>query len=112
MTSPNNLQSLALNSSEKEHSRNITSNTDDDDDEMPAITHAIYIAELQQRYTDLEQRYAHLEQRYAAELQRYVDLQQQIIKQDRKYLTMLLIFLAALVVWVLNAKKYQKFRTF
>ncbi|KAF5875153.1 uncharacterized protein Bfra_003606 [Botrytis fragariae] len=53
MASPNNMQSIALNTSEKEHSRNSTSDTDDGD-EMPAITNAVYIAELKQRIVDLD----------------------------------------------------------
>ncbi|KAF7887537.1 hypothetical protein EAF00_009831 [Botryotinia globosa] len=95
MTSPNNMQSLALTNSEKEPSRNSTSNTDDADDEMPAITNAMYIAELKQRHAqqidDLDerndQRIIDLNQQHAQQIndlderndQRIIDLNQQNI---------------------------------
>ncbi|KAF7953025.1 hypothetical protein EAE96_006247 [Botrytis aclada] len=94
MASPNDIQSSALNNSKEEYSRSITSNTDDDD-EMPHITNAMYIAELKQRIVDLEQRNA-----------RTVNFQEQMyLKLYSGFFAFLLAFLlAGLLACLINAK--------
>ncbi|TGO19025.1 hypothetical protein BTUL_0006g00580 [Botrytis tulipae] len=103
MTSPNNMRSLALTNSEKEPSRNSTSNTDDEDDEMPAITDAMYIAELKQQHAqqivDLDARNG---QRIVDLNQRNIDLKEQIANLQKQhyhhmYFTMLSVFIAILL---------------
>ncbi|TGO52927.1 hypothetical protein BOTNAR_0309g00100 [Botryotinia narcissicola] len=128
MTSPNNMQSLALTNSEKEHFRNSTSNTDDEDDEMPAITNAQYIAELKERHAqqiddlderndqrivDLNQRNIDLGERHDQRIvdlnQRNIDLKEQIANLQKQhynhmYFTMLSVFIAIMLTYIFNAK--------
>ncbi|TGO20413.1 hypothetical protein BPAE_0297g00020 [Botrytis paeoniae] len=86
MASLNNMQAVALNNSEKEDSRNNIANIDDDN--MPAMTNAEYIAELKQRIINLEQQF------------------------NQMNFALFLGFFALLTVYVLNAKTYQEFWTF
>ncbi|KAF7947171.1 uncharacterized protein EAE97_004420 [Botrytis byssoidea] len=113
MTSPNNMQSLALTNSEKEPPRNSTLNTDDEDDEddeMPVITNAMYIAELKQRHAqqidDLDERN---DRRIVDLNQRNIDLKEQIANLQKQhynhmYFTMLSVFIAILLTYIFNAK--------
>ncbi|KAF7880711.1 uncharacterized protein EAF01_011980 [Botrytis porri] len=101
MASPNNMQPLALSNSEKEPLRNSTLNTDDDDDEMPAITNAMYIAELKQQIAELKQQIVDLQQRIVDLQQRNVNLEQRNVNQMS--FALVLVFFA-LMFCVLGAK--------
>ncbi|THV50923.1 hypothetical protein BGAL_0130g00040 [Botrytis galanthina] len=98
MTSPNNMQSSALINSEKEHSINSTSNTDDD--EMPAVTNAMYITELKEQHVTLNEQHA----------QQIVTLNEQIVTlnehianiQKQHYFAMVSVFIAILLTHLMQ----------
>ncbi|KAF7927072.1 hypothetical protein EAE99_005403 [Botrytis elliptica] len=108
MTSPNNMQSLALNNSEKEHSRNSTSNTDD---EMPAITNDMYITELKEQIVDLKEQIANLQEQTAnLQEQQTANLKEQIANLPKQHMLFasIPVFIVFLLAFLLAYAPHAK----